>query len=140
MQTTDTLRAAWRQPAFSRETIDADPWTAVYLPIPENLPASFGVFTLGDARALVREMMVATVELNDWEPVEGRFTFDKLALGPSLNRDSYTREGNFAAAGARLAELDARLEINNPECSRWTGEPLGETAGQVQSPGKGQSH
>jgi hypothetical protein len=140
MQTTDTpgrLRAAWQAPAFSRETIDADPWTAVYLPIPENLPASFGVFTLRDARALVREMMVATVQPNDWEPVEGRFMFDKLALGPLLNRDSYSREGNFTAAGARLAELDARLQI---EHSHWTGEPLGEAAGQAQSTGKGQSH
>jgi hypothetical protein len=138
MQTTDSqLRTAWQAPAFSKETIDADPWTAVYLPIPENLPASFGVFTLQDARALVREMMVATVEPNDWEPVQGRFTFDKLALGPALNPDSYTREGNFEAAGARLAELDARLQIGH---SRWTGEPLGETAGQGQSAGKGQSH
>ena len=140
MQRTDTpgrLRAAWQAPAFSRETIEADPWTAVYRPIPENLPASFGGFTLRDARALVREMMVATVEPNDFEPVEGRLTFDKLALGPSLNRDSYTREGNFTAAGARLAELDARLQI---EHSRWTGEPLGEAAGVEQSAGIGQSH
>ena len=37
MQTTDSqLRTAWQAPAFSKETIDADPWTAVYLPIPEN--------------------------------------------------------------------------------------------------------
>ena len=138
MQTTDSqLRAAWQAPAFSKETVAADPWTAVYLPISENLPASFGEFTLRDARALVREMMVATVEPNDWEPVQGRFTFDKLALGPSLNPDSYTREGNFAAASERLAELDARLEIGH---SRWTGEPLGETAGVTQSGGIGQSH
>jgi hypothetical protein len=83
MQTTDTLsqvRAAWQAPAFSRETIEADPWTAVYRPIPETLPASFGVFTLQDARALVREMMVATVEPNDWEPVEGRLTFENYKV------------------------------------------------------------
>jgi hypothetical protein len=128
---------AWRQPAFSKETINADPWTAVYLPIPENLPGSFGDFTLRDVRALVREMMVATVEPNDWEPVQGRLTFDKLALGPALNPDSYTREGNFAAAGERFAELEARLNV---EHSRWTGESLGESAGMTQSGGQGQSH
>jgi hypothetical protein len=116
---------AWRQPAFGKETLAADPWTAVYLPIPDDMPESFvpvGAFTLRDARALVREMMAATVGPNDFESVEGRFTFDKLALGPLLNRDSYTREGNFAAAGARLAELDARLEIA-PE-PRQTPEPM----------------
>jgi hypothetical protein len=103
MLTTDSqLRAAWQAPAFSRETIHADPWTAVYLPIPENLPASFGVFTLQDARALVREMMVATVEPNDWEPVEGRLTFDKLALA-----DIPTTDQRIAALEARIAKLEA---------------------------------
>jgi hypothetical protein len=43
MQTTtdSQMRAAWawRQPAFSKETIEADPWTVVYLPIPDGMPA-----------------------------------------------------------------------------------------------------
>jgi Ti-type conjugative transfer relaxase TraA len=30
------LRDAWRQKEFSKQTIEADPWTAVYLAVPEN--------------------------------------------------------------------------------------------------------
>jgi len=30
------MEAAWQQPAFSEETIEADSWTAVFLPIPEK--------------------------------------------------------------------------------------------------------
>jgi hypothetical protein len=32
----EEIAAAWNQPAFSRETIETDQWTAVYLLIPEN--------------------------------------------------------------------------------------------------------
>lgn len=34
------FREAWRQPAFSEATIEADPWTAVYLPIPQTADAT----------------------------------------------------------------------------------------------------
>ncbi len=34
------LREAWRQPAFSAATIEADPWTAVYLAIPQTPDAT----------------------------------------------------------------------------------------------------
>ena len=35
LRQTETVWRAWQQPAFSAETMAADPWTAVYLPIPE---------------------------------------------------------------------------------------------------------
>jgi hypothetical protein len=89
-------REAWQAPAFSRETIYSDSWTAVYLPVPEEASRRL----LEHARGCVSDLQ------NAMEAGE----LDLRALGPAVNRDTYTREGNLAAAAARLGELDARLE------------------------------
>jgi hypothetical protein len=102
---------AWQQPAFNRETMAVDPWTAVYLPIPDqNQP---GVYwwnekdTLQQARETARELQMAT----DGLPNDPGGWYDKWASGPSVNGDGYTREQNQAAARARHGDLEIRLEI-----------------------------
>ena len=95
-------REAWQASAFSRETIETDPWTAVYLPIPENADLDL----LREARAMARELQLSTDGREHSEP-----WLDELSLGPKLNRENYTREGNFEAATARRDELSERLEL-----------------------------
>jgi hypothetical protein len=88
-----------------------DPWTAVYLPIPDlNQP---GVYwwnekhTLQEAREKARDLQIATEggpdDLGGW--------YEKWASGPSVNRADYTQEQNHAAARTRRAELDSRFEV-----------------------------
>jgi hypothetical protein len=43
------IEEAWRQPAFSRETIETDRWTAVYLPTPENATRELLEYAHGSA-------------------------------------------------------------------------------------------
>jgi hypothetical protein len=87
-------RDAWQKPEFSRDTIDADVWTAVYLPIPQKAD--------GDLLARARSWA------SDLEQHASR---DGVFSQPLVNSESYTREGNIAAAAARTAELDALLEV-----------------------------
>jgi hypothetical protein len=124
-------RAAWQAPAFSKETIAADPWTAVYLPIPEK--ANLGLLT----------------EAHNWARDLARYAEGNGAFSqPLVDRESHNRADNIAAATARTGELEQRvksqllhqIEVNNPGFSRWTGEPLGAAAGQAQKGGIGQSH
>jgi hypothetical protein len=86
-------RDAWQQPEFSRDTIDADVWTAVYLPIPQKADAEL----LAYARSWASDL-------------EQHAARDGVLSEPLVDRESYTRDGNIAAAAARTAELDARLE------------------------------
>jgi hypothetical protein len=118
---------AWQAPAFSFDTIHADPWTAVYLPIPENAGADL----LEHARSWAADL--AEYAARDQIETQGAFT------GPLITMPADAPEP-LAAATARMAELSHQIEINNPGYSRWTGEPLGEAAGVAQSAGKGQSH
>jgi hypothetical protein len=106
------VRAAWRAPEFSGATIAADPWTAVYLPMPDKPDAAL----LAEARQWVSELRNAVEDRPGWEPSTGA-----LAHGPFVDGMDYSRQENFAAATARLAELDSRLEIA-PEGAR-TPEP-----------------
>lgn len=92
---------AWKAPAFSYETIRADAWTAVRLPVPEQAEPEL----LAYAR--------------DWASDLGRYAeigkrvqeFGSSALGePLVNAENFTREENIAAAVERVGALDARLE------------------------------
>jgi hypothetical protein len=91
---------AWRTPAFSYETIQADPWTAVHLPIPEQAEPELLAFARNWAGDLGRYAQMGGGE-------RGFAT----ALGePRVNADRFTREQNIDAAAERVAALDAHLE------------------------------
>jgi hypothetical protein len=89
-------RAAWREPEFSRATIEADPWTAVHLPIPENAEPQL----LAHARNWAGDLL--------------RYAEHSGALAEplvnTLNADNFTRAENIAAAAERVAALDERIE------------------------------
>ena len=95
------MREAARAPQFSRATIEADPWTAVSFPIPENAPAELLAFARQSANGLVQclEAYQATGR------PQGQ-TFDPVIIG-----SEYARAENLSHAGERTAELDARLEL-----------------------------
>jgi hypothetical protein len=100
----DTLEVweAWQQREFSAATIAADPWTAVYLPIPQNADAS-----LLAAAQVAAVTCVGMVELGEqW-------------YRPRVPQGDGPAE-NQAKAESRLDELDARLAVltaneNSPE-------------------------
>ena len=50
----EEIAHAWQQPAFSRETIEVDQWTAVYLRIPENASRDLLEYAHGWAADLER--------------------------------------------------------------------------------------
>ena len=135
---TGRINAAWKQPAFTHDTIRHDPWTAVYLPIPPNAERSiFGRELLRDARAVARDLQMATDGLDN--PRGG--WLEKWAAGPAVNPDGTTRGENWAAATARLAELEARLEIAPqaaPEAAE--GEISAPAAGAAGSREPAQTH
>ncbi len=85
-------REAWRAPTFSRETIEADPWTAVYLPIPETADLTLLTEAQNWARDLVRYCEA------------GR---DDALSKPLVSLPNDAPEPH-AAATARLAELGQR--------------------------------
>jgi hypothetical protein len=86
------LRAAWRQPELSRATIEADPWTAVYLPVPERAD-QWLLLKAHDAARQCEEMI---------ERGPGS--------GPQLPQGNDDAEDNRQRAAARAAELSQRLE------------------------------
>jgi hypothetical protein len=92
---------AWRAPAFSYPTIQADAWTAVHLPIPEQAEPELLAYARNWAGDLGRyaEMGNSARE------------FGTSALGePLVNAENFTREQNIEAAAERVGALDARLE------------------------------
>jgi hypothetical protein len=104
----DKARAheAWQAPTFSRETIKADPWTAVYLPIPEDADLTLLTEAQNWARDLVRYS-------------EGER--DGALSKPLVSLPSDALEPH-AAATARLAELDER-EVSQLSPNRPGPEP-----------------
>lgn len=118
----DAVRA-WQQPAFSKDTIAADQWTAVYLPIPKNAGRELMEYARSWAADLVQ------YAARDLAQTQGAFARPLITLPPDAPQP-------LAAATARLAELNARLEIKH---SRWTGEPVGESPELSQDHGEGQS-
>jgi hypothetical protein len=108
METTNAderrLQTACKAPAFSRGTISADPWTAVYLPIPEK--------TRPELLRYARNWVDGLCQYADLDRrFEGTETIPGTLAQPFITREDFTPEHNFAAATARLAELNARLEI-----------------------------
>jgi hypothetical protein len=93
---------AWRAPAFSYETIHADAWTAVHLPIPEQAEPELLAYARNWASDLGR-----------YAELGGRYPeFGSSALGePLVNAENFTREQNIDAAADRVAALDMRLEL-----------------------------
>jgi|SRR5271170_2386895 len=122
------VRDAWQAPAFSRATIEADAWTAVYLPIPEKADLALLTTAHNWARDLARH-------------AEGDGAFSE----PLVTLPAAAPEPQ-AAATARTAVLEQRvksrllhqIEINNPGFSRWTGEA--ESPSPELSNGQGQKH
>jgi Ti-type conjugative transfer relaxase TraA len=86
------LREAWRQPEFSEATIAADPWTAVYLAIPENAKPWLLLKAI-DATAQCQDMIV-----------RGSGT------GPQLQQGDHGPIDNARQATERFHELSHRLE------------------------------
>jgi hypothetical protein len=86
------IARAWEQPAFSHATMTADPWTAVYLPIPHDAGAGL----LNEARQWARDL--------DQHAAHGGALAGPFITLPHPNDPQ-------ADARARLGELDARLEL-----------------------------
>jgi hypothetical protein len=96
---------AWRAPAFSYQTIQTDPWTAVHLPIPEQAEPELLAFARNWASDLGR-----------YAEMGGREREFDIALGePLVNADKFSREQNIEAAAERVAVLDARLELSREQ-------------------------
>jgi hypothetical protein len=91
-------RKAWQAPEFSRETIEADLWTAVYLPIPEKADVQL----LAYARSWVSDLRHAA---------EIGVQSNSLYFGPALENMHYSREEKLEAATERLGELERRLDL-----------------------------
>jgi hypothetical protein len=83
-------------PTFSRESIEVDPWTAVYLEIPRNADAAL----LRDALGVVSQCQGAVAD----PPGLALHAFEPMDVGKDK-----TREQNLEAATRRLGELDNRL-------------------------------
>jgi hypothetical protein len=88
----DLARDAWQAPEFSRETIAADAWTAVYLPVPENPDPGL----LLNARNWASELE---------QYAEGFGAFSQ----PLVDERAHTPEQGAAAAADRVVDLDSRL-------------------------------
>ena len=84
------------EPAFDAETIKSDPWTAVYLGIPENA-----------GKELLQEAHYAAACCAD--AVAPRPGPNAAEFEPFLFGADETREQNFARAMQRVDELDSRL-------------------------------
>ena len=93
-------REAWQAPEFSDETIEADAWTAVYLPIPAKADPEL----LQDARRWADDLARYAERGNG-----------SVLSKPLFNPERHTREDNIEAARARVGELDARLEMVSQE-------------------------
>src|SRR4051812_42486113 len=89
----DEIIEAWQQPAFSRETIKVDPWTAVYLPPPENASRDILEYARTWATDLVRY-------------AENEGAFSRPLDGPEAERPEAQR---IAHASLRADVLDAMI-------------------------------
>ena len=95
-------RVAWEAPVFSRETIDADPWTAVYLPMPEDA-----------GRELLQYARSWVSDLTQYARNGGVFA------EPSVDPGRYSQDRHAEMATARLVELEERLELTrDPDAGR----------------------
>jgi len=90
-QSDQELREAWQAEAFSRQTIEADPWTAVYLAIPQDAD-----------RWLLMKAIDAAAQCQD-KVMQGS--------GPVLQQGNDGPAENMQRAAARYHELEQRLEM-----------------------------
>src|SRR5262249_35829067 len=90
------LREAWQQPAFSLDSIRADPWTAVYLPAPANA-----------SQALLNAAYTAAGRCLVFLDRGGRDYADAVTHGPLIPQGNEAEVR--AMAEARRDELQARL-------------------------------
>jgi hypothetical protein len=108
------LREAWRQPEFSKATIEADPWTAVYLEIPKNAEP----WLLLHAQGIAHEC-------------EGMISRGPGA-GPLLQQGNDGPNENLERAGRRALDLEERLqEYLGQEMPRPTRPEISETLAQA---------
>ena len=105
------MRAAAAAPEFSRETIEADWWTAVYLPVPQNADPAL----LAHARE-VAGWAREGIELTGLPA--GALAYDPFVIG-----SEYGRAENIENASARIAELDERLELAREAAAARVPEP-----------------
>jgi hypothetical protein len=94
------ITEAWNQPAFSFDTIAADPWTAVYLPIPENAP-----------RALLEHAHSWAVDLQEYvSPARHNPNAQNAFDGPFGGAfEGGSQQEFFADAGARIEALGVMI-------------------------------
>jgi hypothetical protein len=121
------LREAWQQPAFSGTTIDAEKWTAVYLPIPGDAASGLLLLARDAAADCLREAEASEaqipIEAPDWtRDVANAARFSNAAPGEDAR-----------AAGARVAELDRLIEPN-PEVSLEFQETKWQATGPAGGP------
>jgi hypothetical protein len=86
------VRAAWQETEFSRATIEADPWTAVYLAIPQDAD-HWLLMKATDAANQCQDMIV-----------RGQGT------GPQLPQGDHGPADNMRQASERFFELAHRLD------------------------------
>ena len=96
------MREAAAAPEFSRQTIAADWWTTVYLPIPEGADPAL----LAHAR-----------QVTGWvrEGLEFAGPDAGGVYEPSVIGSEYSRAENIEHANTRIAELDERLELTRAQ-------------------------
>jgi hypothetical protein len=94
------VREAWQQPAFSLDSIRADPWTAVYLPAPENASQ-----TLLNAAYNAAGRCIEAIDHQDRQPFL-KYA-DAAPQSPLISQGD--EADNRAKAEARRDELQARL-------------------------------
>ena len=94
LRQTETVWRAWQQPAFSAETIAADPWTAVYLPMPEPETVLLDVYVKAHQ---------ATVACTDMAVHHQR--------GPRVPQGNDGLAENLAKAQARLIEIEDIVKL-----------------------------
>jgi len=94
------VREAWTQPAFDSSTINADPWTAVYLPAPENAsPALLNAAYNAAARC---------IEAIEKPGIELPYA-DAIMHAPRIAQGNDRLTDNLARAEQRRDELHAML-------------------------------
>jgi len=108
------LRDAWRQTEFSKQTIEADPWTAVYLAIPEKAEPWLLLQAQGVAHQC--EQMISRGPGN----------------GPRLQQGNDGPNENLQRAGRRAIELEERIqEFLGQEMPRPTRPEISDTLTQA---------
>jgi hypothetical protein len=107
------LREQWQAESFSRQTIEADPWTAVYLAIPEDADRWLLMKAI-DAAARCEDMVMQ-------------------GLGPRLQQGNDDLAENMQRASARSIELGQRLEIALGRPPEPTAEEPNNSADEIKT-------